>query len=603
MPRHAEIRRSFAASSFGPGSVVDLRVDQAPVSVVMAGLEVWEERGGTASDQENRTVREPRLARRLGVRRFVLPPVALSEDQIGPATAGVRFPEWLQCPLCHRVRPLRKWGSDLGGVGRFCAPCTASMPGHRKVWVLPVRFILACSRGHLDDFPWDWWVQHRGDCSNHDSLRLETIGAGLAGLRLRCESCGQQRSMDGIFGGSAMQGISCKGLRPWIPGGPEGCQEPVRVTQRGASNLYFAIVDSALSIPPYADHMVAILGEFWEALQNCEAQGRALFLDTIWAQIGGRGFTKAQILDAVVRIEAALGEAEVGADLRPEEYAVLSSPHAVGRSQDEFALRPGDPEGPGAELLARVSRVVRLREVRALRGFTRLSPPSGDFAHDGTMAAPLSAAPRDWLPAMEVRGEAVFVSLDADRLMAWEAQAVVRNRTAAIDREHQISFLERYGGEAVARRIPLTPRFVLLHSFAHALLRYLALDCGYSSASLRERIYAGRERDPLGMAGVLIYTATTDADGTLGGLARQGRPQRFAEVLQGAIRDLEWCSSDPLCMEGMTSLSGGLSGAACHGCLMAAETSCEHFNRFLDRQFLVGTPDDRALGYFSVLLG
>ena len=598
-----DLRRSFAASTFAPGAVVDLRGDGAPLSVVMGGLEVWEDRGGSPAVMKRHAIYEPRLQKKLGVRRFLLPPVMPDDDDDGPHIAGIRFPTWLQCPQCHELRQVKAWSSLPGKAGCFCSACTAKAPGQRKIWAVPVRFVVACAKGHLEDFPWHWWVQHRPDCTQRAPLKLESKGSGLIGLSLSCTSptCKAERRMDGIFSKDGLQGLTCRGHRPWLPAPDETCGEPLMTMQRGASNLYFPIIESALTIPPFSERLVDLFGEFWEAIRNCEAARRLDFVKDLWPTLPPSSYSPEQVVRFASMLDEKLARGDEEDDLRQEEYGVLDSKEKYDRRGEEFSLRPGKPTTTTAPFLARISRVVRLREVRAIRAFTRLTPPSGDFKRDDTKAARLSRTKKDWLPAIEVRGEGLFLSLAMERLAVWEAQETVTTRVKALDQQHVREFSERFGEEALAARKPITARFVLVHSLAHALIRHLALDCGYSSASLRERTYAGGT-GTLGMAGVLIYTATTDADGTLGGLVRQGKPGRFEEVLMGAIQELRWCSSDPLCIEGMAALSDGMNGAACHACLLAAETSCEHFNRFLDRALLVGTPTNRAVGYFSDLL-
>jgi hypothetical protein len=596
-----ELRRSAAVSTFAPGAVVDLRGDGAPLSVVMGGLEVWEQRGGSAQTIKRNAIYEPRLQKKLAVKRFLLPPVSPDDDDDGPHIAGVRFPTWLQCPSCHEVKPAGGWGSLPGKAGRYCPICTAKAPGQRKLWVVPVRFVTACAKGHLDDFPWHWWVQHRGECTRKMPLKLETRGAGLAGLVLSCTGCKAQRAMDGIFTRNGLPGIACKGRTPWLPAADEGCTEALYTTQRGASNLYFPIVESALTIPPFSERLVDLYGEYWEAIRNCEVRRRLDFIRDLWPTLPPGGYSPESVERFAALLDQKLGEEANEEDLRREEYEVLVSPEKYDRKGEEFSLRPGKPTPTLQPLFQRVSRVVRLREVRAIRAFTRLAPPSGDFSRDSTKAASLSRRPKDWLPAIEVRGEGLFVSLNFARLTEWEQLDSVKTRVKDLDDAYELDFKDRFGADALEARPQLSPRFVLVHSLAHALIRHLALDCGYSSASLRERTYASGVGGT-GMAGVLIYTATTDADGTLGGLVRQGRPSRFEEVLIGSIRELRWCSSDPLCIEGLAALSDGMNGAACHACMLAAETSCEHFNRFLDRALLVGTPAQPEVGFFSELL-
>jgi hypothetical protein len=265
----------------------------------------------------------------------------------------------------------------------------------------------------------------------------------------------------------------------------------------------------------------------------------------------------------------------------------------------EFEIKPEAPPKQLAGVLSHLVRAVRLREVRALSGFTRILAPMSIGDEPPPVQAKLSVNPLKWLPAIEVRGEGIFVALDEKRLNAWETLAPVQKRIARIRNSFADDFTERNPGESVPDQF-ISGRFVLLHTLAHVLMRQLALNCGYSSASLRERLYAGRDETP--MSGILIYTATTDADGTLGGLARQGETPRIAQVFIEALASSEWCSSDPLCIHEMASAPDSFNLSACHACSLAPETSCEQYNRFLDRALLVGTPDEPSIGFFRALL-
>ena len=241
-------------------------------------------------------------------------------------------------------------------------------------------------------------------------------------------------------------------------------------------------------------------------------------------------------------------------------------------------------------------RAVRLREVRAIKGFTRINPP-GD--PDSADVARLSKEPLDWLPAIEVRGEGIFLALNEEKLSSWETRPDVMARVSECEARHRVDWEERYGEEAKTPRA-ITPRYMLCHTIAHALMRQLTLECGYSSASLQERIYAGTGDER--MAGLLIYTATPDSDGTLGGLERQGKAGRIAGILQRAVDAIEWCSSDPLCITDMMGAEKSYSHSVCHACCLAPETSCESFNSFLDRALLTGDGTGSGLGYFEEML-
>jgi len=278
-------------------------------------------------------------------------------------------------------------------------------------------------------------------------------------------------------------------------------------------------------------------------------------------------------------------------NLRWEEYRQFVQHKEPFGENTEFEIRPMPAPPELAGLLDRVVRATRLREVRALRGFTRVSPPTPG---EEDRVARIALDPPNWLPAVENRGEGIFVQLRLDRLQEWEDQDVVQEHAAILQNDYLRAWHDRGRPGEPAKQ--LTARLLLVHSLAHALIRQLALTCGYGSASLRERLYV--DSGEWEMAGLLIFTSSPDADGTLGGLARQGESRNIVATFEDCLTSMMWCSSDPLCIEGVHSLSAPANGAACHACLLASETSCEEFNSFLDRSMLVGTPRMPELGYF-----
>jgi hypothetical protein len=275
----------------------------------------------------------------------------------------------------------------------------------------------------------------------------------------------------------------------------------------------------------------------------------------------------------------------------PEFVAIRETP------TDDYltATNPGVPADL-APYLDRVRSVDVLRETRALRGFTRVRDDVLKLSAGKALLRRKRLSPeQDWLPAYVVKGEGIYVELDGQRLASWEARPEVQARAAKIT--------DHYGHVAAQRGLhdrTLTPRFVLLHTLGHLLINELVFTCGYSSASLRERLYVsdtgGRQ-----MAGLLIYTAAGDSEGTMGGLVRMARPGNLCSVFASALSDARWCSTDPVCMDAGEKGQGpdSCNLAACHGCALLPETSCEEFNRFLDRGLVIGTFDDPTLGYFS----
>jgi len=283
-------------------------------------------------------------------------------------------------------------------------------------------------------------------------------------------------------------------------------------------------------------------------------------------------------------------------NIRHEEYRQLESGLGTRpESDDEFEIRNVPVPDRLRPYFSNIVRVVRLREVKALMGFTRINPPGDE--NDLNMV-PLSVQKKNWLPAIEVRGEGIFLAFDSEHLQQWERQKEVRERADKIQDSWLSEWRERYDDRDPSPMI--TPRYLLIHTWAHALIRQLTLECGYSNASLRERLYIAEDENQ--MSGLLIYTATSDSDGTLGGLQRQGKPEKISRTVQAAVKAMEWCSSDPLCIEGMVAAPENHSLAACHACCLASETSCEEFNRFLDRAMLVGLPEKPEIGYFSLIL-
>jgi len=267
--------------------------------------------------------------------------------------------------------------------------------------------------------------------------------------------------------------------------------------------------------------------------------------------------------------------------------------------KDDY-LTASDPGVP-AELSGffdRVRSVEVLRETRALRGFTRVRDSNLPLSEGKQMLRRnLLPSVNDWLPAYVVKGEGIYLEIDQQRLEVWE------KRPEVIERARKIS--DRYGDVVRLRGLQdrsLSPRFVLLHTFAHLLINELIFTCGYSSASLRERLYVSNE-SPRPMAGILIYTAAGDSEGTMGGLVRMSRSSNLLSVVADSLGDAQWCSTDPVCMDAGERGQGpdSCNLAACHGCALLPETSCEEFNRFLDRGLVIGTLKDRSLGFFSDL--
>jgi hypothetical protein len=208
----------------------------------------------------------------------------------------------------------------------------------------------------------------------------------------------------------------------------------------------------------------------------------------------------------------------------------------------------------------------------------------------------LSSKPVKWLPAVEVYGEGIFLKFNDEIVDGWLKEHGPKHE----------DINERYGSSMLKRRPKDEPRninpfFVAMHTFAHLLIKKLCFDCGYGSSSLREKLYFSDDPESR-MNGILIYTSSGDSEGSLGGLVRQGNKANLGPLIKNAIAEAEWCSADPVCSDiGKSSGQGpdNVNGAACHNCCIVPETSCEEFNMLLDRTTVVGSLDDRELGFFT----
>jgi hypothetical protein len=608
MPLHnilGSIRRSQVVSTYGPGSIVDFRAGasgDAAISAVACGLDSWVSDNVPPDIRDATVINEPRLARMLHVTHFRLAPVAPQPPRWKKNAAprsnlmARRFPGWLQCPGCHRIAESTRWQrGNPGDTGLKCPQCSSS----QDVYVVPVRFVMACNRGHLEDFPWSWWV-HRGRPCTNERLYLRSSGTGLAGLVAYCSSCDSEQSMESALSRSTWANRRCGGHRPWLGDRESDCIDAPEAVQRGATNLYFAKVESSLDIPPWSNALVSTLGRDWASLLAASPEERRTTLkvfDNAQQYTRRLGMTIDEIVEQIGARARMLADLQPD-DLRTEEYQRMLQKDAETVT-DQFKTRHHATPEALQKHVHRVVEVQRLREVRALCGFTRITPPA-DKADEKDRLAPLSRERMSWLPAVEVRGEGIFVELDPAAIDAWQARhaATIEPRIARMREAHEQAWTNA-GRTPPAPEKPIQASYLLVHTLAHALIRQLSLDCGYSSASLRERLYV---RDTgTRMSGLLIYTASSDADGTLGGLSRQAAPARFRDLFVESIRSLLWCSNDPLCIHGEASTEP-LNRAACHACALVAETSCETFNTLLDRSVLVGTPDDRKSGFFASLL-
>lgn len=586
-PKVGKLRPSQAVTQHGPGAVVDL----PELSVIIGGIDLWRP---TAED----VVPEPRLERFLRVEELVRPP------QPGPGKFGgvpsFVFPEYLVCPnaKCRFLAPWTEFTKKSGwNFVEFRCPRADRHPD-RQPTAFPARFMVACPVGHLEDFPWRGWVHgdEEGPCSG--ALTLIDLGntGSASDLLVQCSGCGLKRSLADAFTKGVHGG--CTGRRPWLGlHDREACSQTGRTILRGASNAYFPVAASAISVPPWSDPIHQEIAPYLKIIRE-----QAGSLAKLKAGVE-QGFYDLGDLLLRYSIEdlwrAANAEAEEEDDLRRREWQAFIHPEAANKPGSQFEVKSRAVPSSFTQRILQVVAGTRLREVRALRGFTRIDsmPEIGeehDIEHLDIKVAPLSVHKHpNWLPAVDLRGEGVFIRFSEEAIQGWEARPTLVAEAARVEAQWKAW---QEGRPHDDRPFP-GMRYVLLHTFSHVLMRELALDSGYSTSSIRERIYCAQGPEP--MAGVLLYTATSDSDGSLGGLVDQSRPDRLQPLLLNALREAARCAQDPLCGGRDVGGSEHLNGSACHACLLLAETSCEFGNRLLDRSVLVDTLGRRGIEYFN----
>lgn len=598
------VRPSHLVTSGGIGAVLDLPA----MSVIVRGLDAW-------SIERAEEISEPRLldvVRRAAggqVRALRKAPWDPADADSPYARVGVPvspFPRWVRCPRCHRLGPLDPPGQfslvhrfgrrpDLAKYVHSGCRLQGQTSDTRRRPCPPARFLVVCEKGHLDDFPYVEFV-HRGSPCGGPKLSMQDSASTLSPrVTIRCEECDARRNISEAAGRAGGDHLPrCRGRHPHLQTF-EPCDQRLRLIVLGSSDLWFSVTASALHLP-HERAVADLVAANWDVLgAQPSPEVAALIIAGMTALGPLREVPIDEVWEAIEALRAAGGPdtaTPTTTDLRAEEWEMLARP-TTDRQDNDFRAAP-TPVPTGYEaLFDQVVQVTRLRVVRAMLGFTRLAAPQRtDLAP--TNQVPIARHRPEWIPAVEQRGEGVFLQLQEPLVARWEAAASDHPRIAVL--------ADAYTRWAANRDQPVDPhfpiaRYLLLHTLSHLLIRQVSLECGYSSASLQERLYVGDPRQRT--AGILLSTAASDSEGTLGGLVALGEARHLGRLLELALADAARCSSDPLCAEHLPQAPGDtLHAAACHACLFASETTCEANNRWLDRAVLVDiTGDDFHLAW------
>lgn len=596
--RVGEVRPSQLLWTYGPGALIDL----PNLSVMTMGLDRWDENRCPPVD-EDRLLDAVRRVLGSQVQRLRMPPFRMT-DEIDPFSAEAKigvpvrpFPRWMRCVRCGILAEvdsgLFKIEEDVFRPENTRYVHSMCEKGG-KPDAVPARFLLGCRNGHLDDFPWHYFV-HQGASACMGTLKFFEQGASLQteNLWVKCESCDAARSLAQAFGKDAEKFLpGCRGRHPHLNMFDNSCSEKPRAVLLGSTNSWFSMSLSVLAIPLGKNALAQLVNDGWTYFADVESEADVKSVVKTLIKTaslpGVEAFSAAEIWKAIqAKRDGTLEEAPKEVDIKRPEWRVLTDPNGP-TDWPHFLTSSAPVPTSFTNIFDNVLLLERLREVNALIGFTRVEAP--EESDDPDERPPMASLTRDdptWIPASEVHGEGIFIRFNESVVRAWESSAPVINRNTALLKGHQL-----WRG---ARRLDPAKgfpgiRYAMLHTFSHLLIRELALECGYNAASIRERIYSdSSEAGP--MAGVLLYTAAADSDGTLGGLVELGKPDNLGRMVKEALRRALVCSSDPLCSEHKPANDRTLHNAACHACAFVAETSCERGNRYLDRALLVPTFD------------
>lgn len=604
------VRFSQAITSYGAGAMVDFK-DQ---TLMAASPEYW---------RQFNEIHDERLEKLLNVDKFHLPVDVESVSGL----PFIRFPRWYFCPRCKTFKPIEEWekdyvpskkSKDIDMITPKCMEC--------NVQLVPAGIIVVCENGHIDDFPWIDWVHDKsgGIPCNKPLLKMRSSSStlGLEGLMIECVNCKAKATMKGAFNDGIFKGMQekyhrrykCSGNMPW-KGVKVDCDLYPQSVQRGALNIYFSKVVSSLVIPPYSneinelvrvsDGFKNLIGQL-EDEEYVEFKGRDKIIDSYVIKISNEIHQEKDVVELIVN--KYLTNKSDCEKLSKEEYRLEEYNALIGNipkecmSEKDFKIEiQKDIEKYGIDIISKVTLVKKLREVRALVGFSRLkqcdqnsiSGFDDDVLPKGFV--PIKEKDTNWYPAYETRGEGIFIEFDNEKVSKWiESCLDITNRVSLLDTRYNL--IQRKLGNKERK---ITPKYVLLHTISHLLIKELSFQSGYDSASLTERIYCNVEYEDTNMSGILIYTSSGDSEGTLGGLVRQGRYDTLPKILIDAVRKAKWCSSDPVCIDSLAQGRDSLNLSACHACTLISETSCEEFNTLLDRALIVGTLDNREIGFFN----
>ncbi|MDC0365097.1 DUF1998 domain-containing protein [Gammaproteobacteria bacterium] len=566
--------------------------------------------------------------------KLILPPIALDANMSDEAKkqmgtiAVKKFPIW---GLCSRCQALSKFDPQSVSTNRcknpyvskrrqgLMQPCASI----RGAGILePVRFIAYCGKGHMQDFPWAEFMSI--NCTSNCDMKTEShnaanpslylsddsMGNGFTSLELECRKCNETKRMTGIqdsikreafldtYGKKIFQ---CAGSSPWSKDANEECDQTLEIEPRAASKTYSSITVSSLYIPGVeaAKHAFEESDEFFNLIDRDVIESKARdMIDTL--KLDEKYNIKTDRMIQMIKDErqkiddamnTEINEEQSEVDFRFEEYKTL----CIDQVDDERFISkriPSEKYNPNIiNYFTSIHKIKKLYTHTALMGFSRMSSQLFEKI-DSFNPARKNV---NFLPGYEVIGEGIFINFGYDKILKW--LAANKNFSKKTKQLIQNGQNHKY---SKLKETQFNYAHVMIHTFSHLFMNQLSIQCGYSLTEIKERIYFDEKAK---MAGVLVYTAASDAAGSMGGLVRMADPILFEPLLISAIRNAYACSNDPICFDSTGQGHSSLCLAACHACAMIPDLACDDdipSNTFLDRNSLISN-ELNAIGYFENL--
>ena len=603
---HVPVRLSHLLRDCSVGAIV-----RGPESLmVVQDTRTWDRRGSDPMDREIRYVDRVRSA--LGIDRALCAPPRSVEHNgtlIGWIPA-LRFPTWMRCLHCDLLHcaPWRSRGGADGGRGTSeavsggrageCSKCAGRLE--------QVPWVLVHEEGYLADVPWHYLAHGQSRNPEQDRCRPDwtipylRIRETVAGRQIHCNRCGSNETLRA----GASPRIPFPPFtwqQPWIrEPSAQAPEAPAWLLEINDVRVHSPLTRTALVIPPESRILRGtvtdrLYGSSKDQQRIRSARNPLARKSAVRRLASEYRCTPDEIMEAISQIDRGyplFGQSITTEELLADEYRALIRKIPDLREGEDFvtehhtddwtALRRTLKVGAARRAARTVSALVainKLKEIMVLNGFQRAG---------GRRTPPDITGESGWLPALELYGEGIFFTLDEALLQRWESGEALRERADAFARR----YVQLAGQVVPELEVKVSPRFLLCHTLAHLLIRELDAEAGYPAASLKERIYCTTGEEP--MAGILIYVAVADEEGSLGGLMELAKPERFLRLLTGAFEAASWCSLDPICSEQEGHGPGLLNRAACHACALLPETSCPYGNVLLDRAFVKGAAPDIA---------